>query len=200
MEYYKFKSDYANRMDPKNQSFVYVISQYKKGPYKVGLTKSDLFRRFGNYQTCFVSFYVHMVVAFQYDDIFAAERYIHNNVVEGVIRYPGTNTKSEWFDVALGTIYDAFQKMVKRSDINPIYGFKVGPERITYLREYEQQDDPTYNYVTRSGREVKPSEKARTHSVFFDNNRRYDGVNFSLYKDGIARMQRTRTGRRTLSH
>ena len=186
MEWYKFKSEYGELQNPKGQSFVYVISQYKKGPFKVGLTKADLYRRFGNYQTTFVNFYVHMVVVFMHDDIAAAEKYIHNNMVEGVIRYPGTNNKTEWFDVPIGKIFDAFQDMVKRSDINPVYGYKVGSERLTYLREYQQQDGVTLPFKTRAGREIKPTEKGSSHSMYFDNNRRYDGVNFALYADGIA--------------
>jgi hypothetical protein len=186
MEWYKFKEKYGELQNPKGQSFVYVISQYKNGPFKVGLTKADLYRRFGSYQTAFVNFYVHMVVVFMYDDIFAAENYIHKNVVEGVIRFPGTNNKSEWFNVPLGKIFDAFQDMVKRSDINPVYGYKVGSERITYLREYQQQDGVPLPYKTRAGREVKPTEKGGNHTIYFDNNRRYDGINFSLYADGIA--------------
>jgi hypothetical protein len=186
MEWYKFKQKHGELQNPKGQSFVYVISQYKKGPFKVGLTKADLYRRMDDYQLCFIDFYVHMVVVFMYDDIFTAETYIHDNVVEGVMRYPGTNNKTEWFDVPLGKIFDAFQDMVKRSNINPVYGYKVGPERITYLREYQQQDGVPPPYKTRAGREIKPTEKGSTHSMYFDNNRRYDGVNFSLYADGIA--------------
>jgi hypothetical protein len=127
-----------------------------------------------------------MVVVFMHDDIGAAEKYIHDNVVERVIRYPGTNNKTEWFDVPIGKIFDAFQDMVKRSDINPVYGYKVGSERLTYLREYQQQDGVTLPFKTRAGREVKATEKGSNHSLYFDNNRRYDGVNFSLYADSIA--------------
>jgi hypothetical protein len=153
----------------------------------------------GDYQLCFINFYVHMVVGFMYDDIFAAENYIKNNVKDFAMRYPGTNNKTEWFDVPLGKIFDAFQTMIKRSDINPIYGYKVGPERITYLREYQQQDGVPLPYKTRAGREVKPTEKGSNHSVYFDNNRRYEGVNFALYADGIASVPKPvrRSSRRT---
>jgi hypothetical protein len=48
MGWYKFKSKHGEPQNPKGQSFVYVISQFKKGPFKVGLTKADLYRRRGN--------------------------------------------------------------------------------------------------------------------------------------------------------
>ena len=74
MEWYKFKEKYGELQNPKGQSFVYVISQYKNGPFKVGLTKADLYRRFGSYQTAFVNFYVHMVVVFMYMTTFSPRR------------------------------------------------------------------------------------------------------------------------------
>jgi hypothetical protein len=57
--------------------------------------------------------------------------------------------------VPLGKIFEgAFQDMIKRSNVNPVCGYKVGPERITYLREYEQQSGVTPPYKTRAGREI----------------------------------------------
>ena len=64
MEYHRLKPrfDTAN-YDPKRISFIYVLSQHEgKGPYKVGMSKGDLWRRMGNYQTVFVSFFVHYLV------------------------------------------------------------------------------------------------------------------------------------------
>ena len=64
--------------NPKRISFVYVLSQNEgKGPYKVGISKGDLWRRMSNYATAFVDFYVYYLVPVPYADAFAVERFMH---------------------------------------------------------------------------------------------------------------------------
>jgi hypothetical protein len=193
MLWHKFRHEFISYIEPKNISFVYVISVKGTKPYKVGLTKSDLLRRFGNFQNCFRDFKIHMVIAFPYDYIFGAEDYIHTQV-PGRMRFPelkrggvtGEGLFSEWFNTELGGIFDGFQEMIKRSNITPIFGFKARENKLMFLREFEQYNDPTGFYTSQFGREVRPSEKGDTHTLYFDNNRRWDGINFGLNRDGIA--------------
>jgi hypothetical protein len=193
MLWHKFRHEFVSLIEPKNISFVYVISVKCTKPYKVGLTKSDLLRRFGNFQTCFRDFKIHMITAFPYDQIFGAEDFIHTRVPNRM-RFPqlkrggisGEGQYSEWFNTELRSIFDAFQEMIKRSNINPIFGFKVVSDKLIFLREFEQYNDPTGFYTTQFGRESRPSEKADTYTIYFDNNKRWDGINFHLNRDGIA--------------
>ena len=50
MEYHRLKPRFNTAAyDPKRISFVYVLSQNEgKGPYKVGMSKGDLWRRMSN--------------------------------------------------------------------------------------------------------------------------------------------------------
>ena len=75
MEYHRLKPRFNTAAyDPKRISFVYVLSQNEgKGPYKVGMSKGDLWRRMSNYATAFVDFYVYYLVPVPYADVFAVE-------------------------------------------------------------------------------------------------------------------------------
>ena len=89
MEYHRLKPrfDTAN-YDPKRISFIYVLSQHEgKGPYKVGMSKGDLWRRMGNYQTVFVSFFVHYLVPVPYPDVFRVEAFLHKHL-PGRVPFP----------------------------------------------------------------------------------------------------------------
>ena len=79
MEYHRLKPRFNTAAyDPKRISFVYVLSQNEgKGPYKVGMSKGDLWRRMSNYATAFVDFYVYYLVPVPYADVFAVERFMH---------------------------------------------------------------------------------------------------------------------------
>ena len=88
--------------DPKRISFVYVLSQNEgKGPYKVGMSKGDLWRRMSNYATAFVDFYVYYLVPVPYADVFAVERFMHR-ALPGRKAFPSETKErgnlSEWFD------------------------------------------------------------------------------------------------------
>ena len=74
MQYHRLKPRFNTAAyDPKRISFVYVLSQNEgKGPYKVGMSKGDLWRRMSNYATAFVDFYVYYLVPVPYADVFAA--------------------------------------------------------------------------------------------------------------------------------
>jgi hypothetical protein len=44
------------------------------------MSKGDLWRRMGNYQTVFVNFWVYYLVPVAYADVFAVERFLHDNI------------------------------------------------------------------------------------------------------------------------
>ena len=103
MEYHRLKPRFNTAAyDPKRISFVYVLSQNEgKGPYKVGMSKGDLWRRMSNYATAFVDFYVYYLVPVPYADVFAVERFMHR-ALPGRKAFPSETKErgnlSEWFD------------------------------------------------------------------------------------------------------
>ena len=97
-----FKKDFIQ--DTKGLAFVYVISAGKgKGPYKIGITTSDLYRRFGNYQTSFVDFDILYLIIMPYIKERVLEKILHNDVElkKTRIQFPTPDGQpikySEWF-------------------------------------------------------------------------------------------------------
>jgi hypothetical protein len=109
---------------PKRVFFTYVLSQHKnKGPYKVGMSKGDLWRRMGNYQAVFVNFWVYYLVPVPYADVFTTERYLHGSV-SGRVPFPTRDRTrlSEWFDCTPRDLRRAFIALAKDPDLGAVGG------------------------------------------------------------------------------
>jgi hypothetical protein len=124
-------------------SFIYVLSQHKKkGPYKVGMSKGDLWRRMGNYQTVFVNFWVHYLVPVPYADVFTIERFLHDNL-SGRVPFPSPNRDrtrlSEWFDCTPRDLRRALLiALAKGPDLNAVGAFRITKDKIHRITMLEQ--------------------------------------------------------------
>jgi hypothetical protein len=144
MEYHRLKPRFNTaNYDPKRMSFIYVLSQHKnKGPYKVGMSKGDLWRRMGNYQTVFVNFWVTYLVPVPYADVFAIERFLHDNI-SGRVPFPTqtrdrTRLLSEWFDCTPRDLRRAFIALAKDPDLNAVGAFRITKDKIHRITMMEQ--------------------------------------------------------------
>lgn len=200
--YNKFKDENIN--DVKNIAFVYVISQFNKPPYKIGLTKSDLYRRFGNYQTSFIDFHIHYLIMTEYGDVSKVESLLHKDVelekyrVKFPDKTPGQQKRfSEWFDINkvsgktldLKTIeYSIRRVMYENKDIQTIFGYDLTkPPKIIDMAELENsKGDPNFGwYISKSGTIHRMSNKKKTayNQIFFDNNRLFSSIDYSMYDE-----------------
>ena len=97
-------------------------------PYKVGMSKGDLWRRMSNYATAFVDFYVYYLVPVQYADVFAIERFMHR-ALPGRKAFPSETKErgnlSEWFDCSQRDLRRAFRDLAKDPKLNPIGAFRI---------------------------------------------------------------------------
>jgi hypothetical protein len=124
-------------------SFIYVLSQHKKkGPYKVGMSKGDLWRRMGNYQTVFVNLWVHYLVPVPYADVFTIERFLHDNL-SGRVPFPSPNRDrtrlSEWFDCTPRDLRRALLiALAKGPDLNAVGAFRITKDKIHRITMLEQ--------------------------------------------------------------
>ena len=184
MEYHRLKPRFNTAAyDPKRISFVYVLSQNEgKGPYKVGMSKGDLWRRMSNYATAFVDFYVYYLVPVPYADVFAVERFMHR-ALPGRKAFPSETKErgnlSEWFDCSQRDLRRAFRDLAKDPKLNPIGAFRVTKTKIYRMTALEQ--DKGERLVTRSGRTV---HERRGHGLYFDNNRLYEGITYKFVQRG----------------
>ena len=184
MEYHRLKPRFDTAAyDPKRISFVYVLSQNEgKGPYKVGMSKGDLWRRMSNYATAFVDFYVYYLVPVPYADVFAVERFMHR-ALPGRKAFPSETKErgnlSEWFDCSQRDLRRAFRDLAKDPKLNPIGAFRVTKNKIYRMTALEQ--DKGEQLVTRSGRTV---HERRGHGLYFDNNRLYEGITYKFVQRG----------------
>ena len=143
MEYHRLKPRFNTAAyDPKRISFVYVLSQNEgKGPYKVGMSKGDLWRRMSNYATAFVDFYVYYLVPVPYADVFAVERFMHR-ALPGRKAFPSETKErgnlSEWFDCSQRDLRRAFRDLAKDPKLNPIGAFRVTKSKIYRMTALEQ--------------------------------------------------------------
>ena len=184
MEYHRLKPrfDTAN-YDPKRISFIYVLSQHEgKGPYKVGMSKGDLWRRMGNYQTVFVSFFVHYLVPVPYPDVFRVEAFLHKHL-PGRVPFPAEakdrTRLSEWFDCSPRDLRRAFVALAKDPRLNPIGAFRITKDKI--FRHTMLEQDKGEVPPSRIGRVLR---ERRGHGIYMDNNRYFEGINYKFVQKG----------------
>ena len=112
--------------DLKGVAFVYILSHKKhQPPYKIGITKADLYRRMSNYQTVFIDFDIAYIVAMPFDQVRALETALHKEV-SNRIQFPhkrkdqARTIYSEWFDVPLSKVSAALHKITTTNSKSPL--------------------------------------------------------------------------------
>jgi hypothetical protein len=196
MEFYRFKQAYKELgFVDYGASFIYVISQYEnKPPYKVGMTKYDIMRRMGNYQTAFINFYIYALVGVQYADVFAVERFLHNEL-SGRIHFPkhlhdaartrqtpsppGVGNPSEWFDTTERDLRHALRSLAREPKLNPTFALQITKTHIHEMKMLRQdKGDPDQEVdkaartgKSRSGRVLRSARTGANLGHYHDNNR-----------------------------
>lgn len=194
--YNKFKNEYIREL--KGTAFVYVISQFQgRGPYKIGLTKYDLYRRFSNYQTSFVDFDILYLIMMPYKKESKLESILHKDIELSKFRiqFPkkkpdGRVVMSEWFqkeDQKLDpkTIEYALRRAFKNNNgLDAIFGYDLTTSKIVDMSEYHMDGgDAGFGwYTSKKGTIHKLSKKGsdQYNQQYFDNNRLWEGIDYSM--------------------
>jgi hypothetical protein len=183
------------KSDMKGVEYLYIISQYEdKKPFKVGITNGDIQRRMSNMQTAFIDFDVYYLIALPDNQARALENAIHTDPTLKRIPFPrkSRNQKqifSEWIQSPLSKIVKSLDKHALNSDtIKPMWGYNLTEKKAFVMQEYvRDHGDPEFGKTKsrRSGRTQTLSKKAsnKYNSVKMDNNRTWDGIDFSMVKN-----------------
>ena len=197
MKWHKVKGELKKIFngDHKGIEYLYVISQWEdKKPYKIGITKSDILRRMGNFQTAFIDFDIYYLVALPNKQAQPLENKIHNDPTLKRIPFPKKRRGqkqifSEWVQSSLVMIKKALDKYALESDtIKPIYAYDLTGNTIQVMDGFARDlGDPTFGQKPskRSGRIQTLSKKGsdQYNAIKFDNNRVYEGIDFSMAKN-----------------
>ena len=197
--YHKFQNEYIK--DIKDVAVVYVISQFKnKGPFKIGITKYDLYRRMSAYQTAFVNFDIQFLILMSFKKEAILEKLLHNDIElkKYRIKFPPKHPNqrisySEWFGenskgemIKIKTIEYAFRRAFKQNkNITSIFGYDLTHNnKIIKMPEYftDKGDSQFGFYITKSGTIHKLSKKGHNqyNQRYFDNSRLWVGIDNSM--------------------
>jgi hypothetical protein len=197
--YDRFKKEYFE--DMKGIAFLYVISQFEgQGPYKIGITKYDLYRRFGNYQTAFVDFDILYLVMLPYTQELLLEKLLHNSLELKPYRVEFPKKRelqktifSEWFktnskgeELDINKIETTMTRILRETkEIEPIFGYNISGNKIERMSEIfsSSKGDPNFGYYkSQNGTLHKLSKKgdSQYNQIYFDNNRIWKGLDFSM--------------------
>ena len=195
----RFKKEYFE--DMKGIAFLYVISQFPgEGPYKIGITKYDLYRRFGNYQTAFVDFDISYLVMLQYTQEALLEKLLHNSIELKPYRLEFPKKRelqktiySEWFKtnnngekISINLIESTMTRILRDTpELEPIFGYDITGTEIENMSEIfsSSKGNPNFGYYkSKNGTLHKLSKKgdAQYNQIYFDNNRIWKGLDFSM--------------------
>ena len=197
MKWHKVRDKILNLAgnDMKGVEYLYIISQYaNKKPYKVGITHGDILRRMSNFQTAFIDFDIYYLIALPDNQARALENAIHTDPNLKRIPFPRKNRNqrqifSEWISSPLSKIEKALEKYGMYSDtIKSAWGYDFTDSQPVVMKEFlRDKGDADFGKKPsrRSGRIQSLSKKGgnKYNSIKFDNNRTYDGIDFSLTKN-----------------
>jgi hypothetical protein len=136
MKYSDFYEKFQDQVMPKEQirntDVLYVISHQKNmQPYKIGISKTNIYGRLNAYRTPFIDFEVELLIALPEEGARLMERSLHFAVPSRIefpnkIKEQTTVRMSEWFNTSINVILRQIIQTVKNDfNIRPIRAWNL---------------------------------------------------------------------------